>query len=336
MTVSFEPTQTTIDVGTVTGSALTRTPYLSIYRKTAIGQDQTLFNDSFNATAQNTGVWRSASNLATFGFSGGFVVFNSGAITTTGAAQIYQTYRTFPLFESAPLIVDTSGFGALPLANNVTVEVGLFSANLASTPYTPTDGVFYRATTTGGLIGVISYNGVETTTGVLLPAAALQVGTSGTYRIVTTLDITEFWGVDASGNATLFGTLPTPSANGQPFAASSAPLSMRVAFTGTASNAYSLKFSNVSVVMSDMNTFRPWNVSMCGMGQAYQGLNGGTMGSLALYTNSLAAGAGASLTLQNPIVVNPGEFFAICAKNLGVVTSTGVITFLVTIDHYFE
>lgn len=38
------------------------------------------------------------------------------------------------------------------------------------------------------------------------------------------------------------------------------------------------------------------------------------------------------MSFTSPIVVNPGEFVAICAKNLGVVTTSGVITFSVTFD----
>ena len=45
-----------------------------------------------------------------------------------------------------------------------------------------------------------------------------------------------------------------------------------------------------------------------------------------------ALGAGVYMAFQNPIVVNPGEFVAIAAKNMGVVTSAGVITVLVTFD----
>lgn len=40
------------------------------------------------------------------------------------------------------------------------------------------------------------------------------------------------------------------------------------------------------------------------------------------------------LKFDAPIVVLPGEFVAICAKNLGVVTTTGAITFLVAFDAY--
>lgn len=37
-----------------------------------------------------------------------------------------------------------------------------------------------------------------------------------------------------------------------------------------------------------------------------------------------------------PIVVFPGEFIQITAKNVGAVTTTGVITFLVDFDGYWE
>ncbi len=45
---------------------------------------------------------------------------------------------------------------------------------------------------------------------------------------------------------------------------------------------------------------------------------------------------GCEMTFNSPVVVQPGEFVAITAKNLGTVTSGGTITFLVTFDGYFE
>ena len=38
----------------------------------------------------------------------------------------------------------------------------------------------------------------------------------------------------------------------------------------------------------------------------------------------------------SPITVNPGEYVAIAAKNLGVVTTAGVVTFLVGFDSHWE
>jgi len=42
------------------------------------------------------------------------------------------------------------------------------------------------------------------------------------------------------------------------------------------------------------------------------------------------------MSFNSPVVVNPGEFIAICAKNVGTVTSAGTITALVTFDGYVE
>ena len=47
-------------------------------------------------------------------------------------------------------------------------------------------------------------------------------------------------------------------------------------------------------------------------------------------------GGGCSMSFQGPIVVNPGEFIAIAAKNLGVVTTAGVVTFQVTFDGFWQ
>lgn len=47
-------------------------------------------------------------------------------------------------------------------------------------------------------------------------------------------------------------------------------------------------------------------------------------------------GAGATLQLANPIVVRPGEFVAIVARNIGTVTTTGAITITAAFDSYWE
>lgn len=46
-------------------------------------------------------------------------------------------------------------------------------------------------------------------------------------------------------------------------------------------------------------------------------------------------GQGVYLQLETDVVVHPGEFVAIAAKNLGVVTTTGAISFIAGFDHYF-
>jgi hypothetical protein len=39
------------------------------------------------------------------------------------------------------------------------------------------------------------------------------------------------------------------------------------------------------------------------------------------------------ISLNRPLPVNPGEYVALCAKNVGAVTTGGVVTFLVTFDY---
>jgi hypothetical protein len=50
----------------------------------------------------------------------------------------------------------------------------------------------------------------------------------------------------------------------------------------------------------------------------------------------VTSGQGVRLRFQTPVVVNPGEFVAIAAKNLVGVTTSGVLTSLVTFNGYFE
>jgi len=59
---------------------------------------------------------------------------------------------------------------------------------------------------------------------------------------------------------------------------------------------------------------------------------------LGIQTFAAAAAVGTtwqvvSMKFDRPIPVYPWEFVAISAKNLGVVTTTGVVTFLVTYDY---
>lgn len=48
------------------------------------------------------------------------------------------------------------------------------------------------------------------------------------------------------------------------------------------------------------------------------------------------AGAGVYVTFDTPIVVRPGEFVDVIARNIGVVTTTGAVTSIVAVDSYWE
>jgi hypothetical protein len=96
----------------------------------------------------------------------------------------------------------------------------------------------------------------------------------------------------------IVATIPRPAAAGSVTQSQMLPVSFRsynsATVTGTASI---LKIGAVNVSLGDMNQTKAWShVLAGGGGMSYQGQTGQTLGTTALYTNSLAAGAGAVMT----------------------------------------
>jgi len=447
--------QAELDDGEVVGTRTVRQPTASIFNRLAVGIDTLQFSDYFNATAQNTAIWKSAATTFTFGFgTGGYLVFNNSSVTTTAAAQIYQTYRTFSFEGSTPLLFEFSEIRTAIPATNQQAEAGFFLANSGSAPYTPTDGVYFRFNS-NGVFGVLNFNGTETVQQ-LLTSGQIVINDNTSYRIIINHYRIEFWGASATSDPRiLLGVIPVPSANGPAFSSLNIPAALRLYHSGTAGSAVQFKVANVVVVEMDTNQSKPAAHQLNGMGlMPYQGQNGGTMGTTALYSNSLAPGAGAAMTnttaalgtglggqfstlptltantdgiicsyqnpattvtqtgrtlyitgvriqsmvttvlvggpvqyfyslafghtaasmataesviakaprrvslgmetyvsaaavgvlgsvgvfmpFSSPVVVNAGEFVAIIAKNVGTVTTTGVVTFLISFDCYYE
>jgi len=289
--------QAEVDDGEVTGARVLRQPNASIFNRLSVGIDTPQFSSYFNASAQNTSIWRSAVTTFTTAQANGYLILNNGAVTTTGAAAIYQTYRTFTMVGQGPMVFEFSEFRSIVMPTNSVAEVGLFAANLGSTPFTPGDGVYFRFNAASGLLGVLNYNGTEFSTTLLAPGA-MVVNDNTTYRIVINHYRIEFWGASSTSDPRiLLGIIPVPSSNGPPFQALSAPISIRMAFTGTAGAAVQLKIANAVVAQQDLNTGKAYPDQQAGMGLiAAQGQDGGTMGSTAGYANNLAAGAGATMT----------------------------------------
>ena len=94
------------DSGTVTGNPTQRQGDISANYRQRVGIDTLLFNDQFNGTALNSSLWNS--NLTTFttAVTNGFLVLNSGNVTTASAVARISSYRGFPAFGSYPLQVE--------------------------------------------------------------------------------------------------------------------------------------------------------------------------------------------------------------------------------------
>lgn len=265
-------------------------------------QIELLWDDTFNATAQNTGKYNFAATTQTGSQAGGYLILNTSAITTINTNSGIQTFRTFPLFAKAETRCNISlMLTQVPQANNL-IEFGLFAAVL-TTRVAPTDGVFFRYNQAAELRGVISFGGVETQTAAITAPSA---SANHDYLIVINTNVVMFYIDEVKvGQIILATDAPTL---GQPLSAASVPLCVRTYHGASApALATQVKVSDVFVTILGPQLTRSWPEQKAGMGHmAYQGQNGGTMGTTAQYANS-----------SNPAAAVPTNTTAALGTGLG-------------------
>lgn len=270
-----------VDTGTETGTPLLRSGEVSQDYRQRVGQDTILFHYEFNATSQNTGIWRHAFTTMTMTQSAGFLNVNAaGTSTVSGNYAYLMTWRTFPLIGTAPIAVEFIGqFSLTPTANEV-YQAGLGTATGAAEPV---DGCWFEFTS-AGLSGCTRYNsGATTKVTLVADPSTLPTNSNSHYVIVIGQRSVEFWIDDV-----LYGEIETPAAQGQPFISSALPLFTQKynANTVGASPNMVVRIGSVTVTMMDMAAHKPWAHQMAGIGLAGQGLDGGTMGANTFFTNS--------------------------------------------------
>jgi hypothetical protein len=245
-------------------------------------QPSILWDDTFNSVTQNTANYKFIATTQTGAQTGGFVAINSGASVAANTNSAFQTTRHFPIFGKSELRCNTIGFlTQVPQANNV-IEFGPFTATLPGGAI-PTDGVFFRYNAAAELRGVINFNGTETQTAAITAPSA---NVAHDFLIVIQTSTVLFYIDDVlRGTITLLTDAP---ALGQPMMQGSVPWTMRT-YIGGVSPALGTQFkvSDVFITLLGPDMAKPWNEQKTGMGMsAYQGQNGGTMGSTANYANS--------------------------------------------------
>jgi len=314
-TAGFATMLSEIDPGSLTGTRLVRQPEVSQDYRVRTGMDTLLFCDTFNASAQNTGVYTYTFNTMTAAQPGtGTVNFGVVQGTTSAHGAFMRTFQTFPLFGTFPLSVEFhAGQFTAALVTNEVWLMGLGIPSAATTP--PTDGVWLQLTS-AGLIGVASFSNTTTQTGTLIPIGSLVVGDLDKFTIVVGERVIEFWQDDI-----LLGTLNVPTANGQPFLTTSLPAFMMKYNTGNVSNTNTMRVADITITLMDALTSRDWPTQLCTFGQmAYQGQNGGTMGTTALLPNATAATTvtGAALSQTVAIATGLGGQAGITAAAAGI------------------
>lgn len=262
------------DPGTITGTADCKSPETSHDYRLRVGVDTVLDNETFNYANQSTAKFSYLSSpTLTFDQTGGVLRSNGSGITTLSTAARFLSFQYFPLFgQETPLYVEfNAGMELVGNTTNTTIDFGLFIPNATAASLAPTDGIYFRYNATGWL-GVINYNGTETT----VALTAFSHAALRQYEFIIAInerDI-EFWIDDV-----LYGSLTTPASQGQPCMASSLPMCIRHTIAaGAASNAQRLRVADYSVFLGDIATNKSWGDQMAGMGNTLQVQQGATTG----------------------------------------------------------
>jgi hypothetical protein len=295
------------DEGDLTGVVRLRSPEVDVDYRERSSVDVILDEEVHNYTAQNTGKTSYANTTMAATWTAGQFTTNSGSIITTTTGLVYQSRAFFPSIGTQTLSIDMElAFSAQPTTNTI-IDFGGFVPGAAN-PYTPVDGAFFRLNS-AGLQGIISHNGTETSTGVF----PLSGGT-GTwaytnnkrYQFIVYLGGVEaqFWVNDGTG-AVLMGSTPLPAGQGRIIMGASVPWAIRHAIVGGAAGGVIqalLGAVNVRVGGAPLATFPSTQGNR--LYGSYQGMSGGTMGSLATYPNNTnptaAAPSNTALTANLP------------------------------------
>lgn len=278
--------------------------------------ERTLDTETFNYAAQNTGKYTYANTTMTATWSAAGITTNASGITTTATGLTIGSYAEFPILGATGTYVEYSaGFSAFPQVNSV-IDFGLFRRGAAN-QYAPTDGVYFRYDASG-LSGISCFNTVETgNTGGLSWVPVLNTK----YKFTITLNeaSVEYWVDDE-----LWGTIATPAGQGQPCISSTLPWSVRQAHPGVAGGVVQMQLTDVNV--SQDSPSMVWNAQDMGnvLYGAYQGLSGGTMGSLANYANS--ANPAAAVPTNTTAALGSGFGGQFWETDTLAVTTDGIIS----------
>lgn len=333
------------DPGIATGARFVRSPEVDSDYRLRVAHDTILDRETFNYTAQNTGKFSHVFTTMTATVSAAGLLTNSGNITTTATGFTHGTFAEFPVGMGATAIYcETSvAFSASSVPANAVFDVGMFRRG-ASTAFAPGDGTYFRFTS-AGMRGVINRSGVET------ESAVFDFTPVANQNYLLTISISEkrcrFWIDDV-----LMGVVENAGA-GQPYTSASLPWSLRHANTGAAGGGFQATVTDY--VISLGGALVPSTLAQTGnrtLG-SYQGLSGGTMGSLASYANganptaavltnttaALGTGLGgqfwetatAALTLDGIVCsyLNPAGTVAVQGRRL-VITGVSLMSYIQT------
>ena len=291
-----------IDSGLVTGTPR-RIPFeASEDYRMRVELDTLLDSEVFNYVTQNTGKHVYRNTTMTITWAGGALNTNGAGITTLNTGVSFQTYQYFQLYGSSECYLDINlAFTGTWAVTNTNIDFGFFTA-ATTTPFAPTDGIFFRVNSSG-IFGVVNVNGTEQTTSpfkVVSGGADFSpvIGTFYSFIITWNQDVVTFWMDLKDGNGpVVMGAIHYADGTGGVSYAQALPFAIRHAIGGTVASAVmGVKVASYTVSKGGFNLGRSWEMISAMAGGTLQGQSGHTQGSLTNITNSMATGAGAALT----------------------------------------
>lgn len=307
------------DSGTALGVRSVASPETDNDYRLRVVSDTIFDSETFNYAAQNTGKHTLAATTLTASFSATGLLTNAAGTGGVNTGLTFGTYATFPLLGAAVLYCEFElGLTKQPTSNTV-VNFGAFQRG-AATAYTPLDGAYFQLEN-GVWNGVLMNNGVPTIVPLAAAAMAYVDGAIQQYILAIHPRHVEFW-VDN----VLVGTLLTPPTTGLPFLSGAVPLSLSHSIVGGPASALdfrvNLRSYNVSAggfqVSDDFGTI---GNRMYG---SYQGLSGGTMGSLANF--ALSANPAAAVPTPTTAALGSGFGGQFWETDTLAVTTDGIIS----------
>jgi hypothetical protein len=272
------------------GSRVMRFPWASPDNRLSTGQDTPIGEGKFTAAVQNTALTKCLFTTTTITQGSGSVLFNANNTLTTATGCMLQTWQHFPLQTDGGLRATfIVSFSQASVPANQEIDFGLGGGATQTT--TPTDGVFFQITSAGTFVNIVySAAGPVQIGPMTAPIAANQ---SYEYGLRITARAVEVY-----RDEVLIGFQALPAANGTPFVSGVVPAFWMTRNTSAVgSTATQLKAFSWAVSQLDVNVGKDQPSLQSMMGKcAYQGQEGDTIGSTALYTQNLAAGTGVAAT----------------------------------------
>jgi hypothetical protein len=343
-----------VDGGLLTGDVKLKPIEIDNDYRQRVSQDFMADEEIFNYTAQNTAKFSLVNTTMTGTFTAGQYTTNASSINTISTGCQLSTYANFPVLGTATLSLDCElGFSEQPKTNTF-VEWGLGDPGTQLTE--PIDGIFFRLSP-AGLQGVASFNGAETTTGIFPLSNGNGIWVyqdNKRYQFICYQSMVEavFWVNDGNG-AVMLGSIPLPTAQARMSMSSSAKVFFKHRIVGgAASGSLQCYVGAYNVRIGGINYSTLPGSSGNRIYGSYQGLSGGTMGSLANYANSanptpavptnttaaLGTGLGGQFWETDTLAVNTDGIICSYFNPLGTVNFAGrrLVIRYIKIDSYVQ